>query len=489
MRSLNRLVSVLVVTGALTVAGIPAGPAAFAIPAPTPICQVWVTSRMSSQPTIIDGATSQTSTLDIGDTSWNVAMTPDGSKVYIATDNAGIKMIDIASNYQLSTINRASFVVATSPDGSKMYTTDWSPGVVHEYDTATDTATGRSANTDINPTDMTVSPNGDFIYVANYNSGPATVTKIDMSTFTATDHQVDPGGAQPAGVVVSPDGSKLYVVLYGAGAVKEIRTSDMLVQQTTAVAMNSRDVAINSAGSKIYVTSAFANHVVEIDTTTFTITATIPVGSVPQKLVISPDDRFLFVSNQGNDTVSKIDLSTNTVVETIAVNTQPYGIAIGPAHCTTVAPQVAAPVVPIWRATMDPAGGVCADGGVTREAEWTSVFVGYRYLPGASDCEREGYSFAGWADADEPDTPLTLPLLVDPADGEKRWFVAADHSLVAVWAKVEEAPELPEDLSGTAPGSFVGGPDRRTAEGGGVVDGYYIPPRTQFGPWMLAIPR
>ena len=117
------------------------------------------------------------------------------------------------------------------------------------------------------------------------------------------------------------------------------------------------------------------------------------------------------------------------------------------------------------------------------------MFVGYRYLPGAADCEREGFSFAGWADVDDPDTPLTLPLLVDPSDGTKRWFVVADHSLVAVWAKVEEAPELPEDLSGTIPGAFVGGPDRATAEGGGVVDGYYIPPRTQFGLWMLAIPR
>ena len=138
---------------------------------------------------------------------------------------------------------------------------------------------------------------------------------------------------------------------------------------------------------------------------------------------------------------------------------------------------------------MDPAGGVCADGASSHHDDWTSVFVGYRYLPGASDCEREGYSFAGWADADEPDTPLTLPLLVDPADGEKRAFAASNFSLVAVWAKVEETPELPEDLSGTAPGSFVGGPDRRTREGGGVVDGYYIPPRTQFGPWMLAIRR
>ena len=39
---------------------------------------------------------------------------------------------------------------------------------------------------------------------------------------------------------------------------------------------------------------------------------------------------------------------------------------------------------------------------------------------------------------------------------------------------------MADNLSGTAPGAKVGGPDRRTAEGGAVVDGFYIPPGT-FG--------
>lgn len=40
---------------------------------------------------------------------------------------------------------------------------------------------------------------------------------------------------------------------------------------------------------------------------------------------------------------------------------------------------------------------------------------------------------------------------------------------------------MADNLSGTAPGAKVGGPDRATAEGGAVVDGFYIPPGT-FGP-------
>ncbi len=136
----------------------------------------------------------------------------------------------------------------------------------------------------------------------------------------------------------------------------------------------------------------------------------------------------------------------------------------------------------LWTVSMDPAEGECVDGTSSHGDVWTSVFIGYRYLPGSDDCERDGFDFNGWADVDDPDTPLTLPLLVDPTDGKKRWFVAANHSLVAVWTPVDD--EL-ENLAGTAPGSFVGGVDRRTREGGGVVDGFYIPPGTPFGSWML----
>lgn len=492
MRLLNRCVSALVVTGTITVLGVPAGPAAFGAPAPP--CQIWVTSRISNQPTIVDGVTSQISTLDIGDKSWDVAMTPDGSKVYIATDSSGIKVIDVSSNYQLSTINRGSFVVAASPDGTKMYTTDWTPGVVYEYGTSTDAPTGRSAATSTNPIDMVVSPDGAYIYVANYNTSPETVTKIETANFIATQHVVGPGVSNAgllAGLAISPNGAILYATQYTSGQVIAINTSDMQVLWTLAVHGQPGGVVVNSTGSTIYVVSTVNDHVVAIDTTTRQVTATITVGSAPQNLVIAPDDSQLFVANRGSNTVSRIDLTSNAVIETIAVNSQPFDLAIGPALCSTVAPQQApTPVpVPVWRVSMDPAGGECVDGGLAHNDEWTSVFIGYRYLPGESDCQRNGFEFSGWADADDPDTPLTLPLLVDPSDGSKRWFVAANYSLVAVWAKVEQAPELPEDLSGTAPGAFVGGPDRATAEGGGVVDGYYIPPRVEFGSWMFTIPR
>lgn len=336
-----RLFSLYALVGAFTVAGFPTKSMVFATP---PVCQVYVTSLRGNHITIIDGVTSQVSSLAVGDLTWNVAVTPDGSKAYLATDNTGIKVIDVDGGYSLSTISEASFILATSPDGNKLYTAGWSSGVLKEFNTSTGVATGRSGSTGTNPGAIAVSPDGAHIYVANYNSSPATITKIATSTFTATDHQVDPGGVSPAGVAVSPDGTKLYSVLYFGGKVQEIRTSDMTVLRTVVVPNNSRDVVTNSTGSKIYVTSSNTNYVIEIDTLTFAVTDTIVVGVQPQKLAISPDDRFLFVTNETGNSVSKINLSTNSVVDTITVNDRPFGIAIGPSNCTTIAPP--APVTP-----------------------------------------------------------------------------------------------------------------------------------------------
>lgn len=143
-------------------------------------------------------------------------------------------------------------------------------------------------------------------------------------------------------------------------------------------------------------------------------------------------------------------------------------------------------IVPLGRLSFDTNGGTCAgSNGVSNEP-----FMGHRYLPGAAECSREGHEFVGWARVSAPNTVVDLPLLVDPSDGVKRYFLAENADLIAVWRKSEDVPEDAtvglDDLTGTSPGAFVGGPDRRTREGGGVVDGYYIPPGTVFGAWMLA---
>ena len=97
---------------------------------------------------------------------------------------------------------------------------------------------------------------------------------------------------------------------------------------------------------------------------------------------------------------------------------------------------------------MDPTGGVCIDDDVARREAWSSVFVGYRYLPGASECTRNGFAFDGWAYPSSPTTVAPLPMLTDPSDGKKRAFVAGNLDLVAVWTALPKAPSVFVALNG-----------------------------------------
>lgn len=93
-----------------------------------------------------------------------------------------------------------------------------------------------------------------------------------------------------------------------------------------------------------------------------------------------------------------------------------------------------------FRATLDPAGGTCVES-TPRTTTWTTVFVGHGYLPGATDCTRDGFMFTGWNHT-TTGQPASLPLLTDPADGQKRYFAAANLDLTATWQPLPAA--IPE---------------------------------------------
>lgn len=107
---------------------------------------------------------------------------------------------------------------------------------------------------------------------------------------------------------------------------------------------------------------------------------------------------------------------------------------------------VTPPVTPLWRITLDTNGGTC-----TRPT--TSVFIGYGYLPGSSDCSRPGFTFGGWANSTTPTVVRSFPLLTDPSDGQRRYFVAESVDLIASW---NELPDPITDLTVFA--NFLCGP-------------------------------
>lgn len=156
---------------------------------------------------------------------------------------------------------------------------------------------------------------------------------------------------------------------------------------------------------------------------------------------VDPDNSLPVVTSRGGSDV-------------LVVRLTPDG-ALAP-HPRVPTPAVASPTTPVWRASLDPNGGTCRDGGTERSKSWTSVFVGHRYLPNATECTRIGYVFTGWASVDDPSTAVDLPRLVDPSDSQRRQFLATNADLLAMWTPRATSPGPITDLTVFA--NFLCGP-------------------------------
>lgn len=137
---------------------------------------------------------------------------------------------------------------------------------------------------------MAISPNGQFVYVANVNSDSVSVISTATNTVVATIST----GPNPIDIAVTPDNARLYV-----------------------------------ANVSFYTT---AGNVAVIDATSNTVLTTIPVGHHPDGIAVTPDGAFAYVGTTGccggPNTVSVIDTSTNTVTTAVPGGMNPVAIAV-----------------------------------------------------------------------------------------------------------------------------------------------------------------
>jgi len=168
-----------------------------------------------------------------------VAVTPDGSKVYVAKAAGSVSVIDTATNTVVGspiTVGRFPQGVAVTPDGSKVYVTNVqspNPSVVSVIATATNTviATIPLGGTSIG---VAVTPDGSKAYVANVANAFFNVFVIDTATNAVIGSPI-PVGLSPFGVAVTPDGRKVYVANQSSNNVFVIDTASNLVLAVVSV--------------------------------------------------------------------------------------------------------------------------------------------------------------------------------------------------------------------------------------------------------------
>lgn len=153
------------------------------------------------------------------------------------------------------------------------------------------------------------------VYVTNNLGGTVTVIVHDGSEIDT--HTISGVGTGPIGIAATPDGRYVYVANYTnglAGTVAVIRTSDDTISDRITVGRGPWGVAVGAKGTYAYVTNSdnLSNSVSLIRTSDNTVVGTLAVGSLPQGVAAPKNGDFAYVVNQeGTDPIDKLDSATS----------------------------------------------------------------------------------------------------------------------------------------------------------------------------------
>ena len=268
----------------------------------------------------IDAITVPGSLSTTGPSPISIAASPDGKFAFVANQGGGVSAYTInPSTGALGTVTGSPFAagatpfaVTVSPDGRFAYVANYTSNSISAY--TINSSTGALGTNTVpgspfdngaftRPTSITVSPNGKFAYVANYENRSVSAYTINPSTgalATVTGSPFRAGGGSWF-VTVSPDSKFAYVANYNSDSI-------------SAYTIDPISGALGEVAG-----SPFAN-----GTSTF-----------PSAISISADTKFAYIANERYDSVSvyTIDSSTGALGTSTALSS-PFAADDGPVSIT-----------------------------------------------------------------------------------------------------------------------------------------------------------
>jgi YVTN family beta-propeller protein len=170
-------------------------------------------------------------TLPKGSFPAGLAVTPDGSRLYAADNGTGaVSAVDTRTGQVVATVGTGPnpFTVGLSADGRTAYASNWGSNTVSAVDTASMTVR-KTLTVGSHPTAITRNPVTGAIYVAvtdadkiaTIDPGTDTVTRsLDLAPYPGA-----PVGTSPQNMTVTPDGRTMYVANAGNNDVAVVSLS------------------------------------------------------------------------------------------------------------------------------------------------------------------------------------------------------------------------------------------------------------------------
>ena len=232
---------------------------------------------------LVDLATRQVRRLPGGIDPENFDISPDGSTIYVANEDASAaSVVDVASGAVKATIKVGGEPegVTVRPGGNEAWVTSEAGGKLYVIDTKTNAVT-HVITVGKRPRSVAFTHDGKRAYAPAEVGGSVTV--IDATTYRPIATIPVPGeGPKPMGSVIAPDDSKVYVSTGRGGTVAILDTKSDKFVGVVDVGSRPWGMALSGDGKDLWVAGGPpANEVSVIDLGTDRVVKKIPVGKAP----------------------------------------------------------------------------------------------------------------------------------------------------------------------------------------------------------------
>jgi YVTN family beta-propeller protein len=256
-----------------------------------PLRRIFLSDADGRNVLVVDPVSRQVSaSILVGRSPHGLAFSPDGSRLYVANrDSDSISVVDtttLAVTESLSPPSGGSLIgLAVTPDGSKLYAVNGADaGAVVVFDLAGG-GPSHSVRVGRRPTRIRLTPDGSTAFVANTGANSVSVLDTRTDTLTAA-LNVD----RPSDLAVSPDGNFIYALSASAsGRVLEISVATLRETRSWEVGDTPLGLILLPGGSQLLATNSRSPFMSLVDLTSgravIRIAAPLGLGSAAAVLL------------------------------------------------------------------------------------------------------------------------------------------------------------------------------------------------------------
>ena len=253
------------------------------------------------------------------------------SMIYYSNNTLAKKILNATTGtytYGLVAVGSGPVGIAITPNGQYVYVANYNGNSISVISTSSNSVIKNISVA--HPADVAITPNGQYVYV-NTELNTTSVISTSSNSVVAT-IPID----YPEGIAITPNGQYVYVTSTVDNKTSVISTASNSVIATIRVGFWPTAVAVTPNGQYAYVVNAdnaaSGNSVSVISTSSNSVVATIPAGLVPNPYTISitPNGKYAYIGVYQDPIVYVISTSSNSVVATIPVGSEPRGITITP---------------------------------------------------------------------------------------------------------------------------------------------------------------